>query len=178
MGPLGVVAAEASSQYPSAPFFATSARDNSLLTSWYTSTGNCASAPSCTMGPASFSYTFPALQPIARLAVRGLRDQYRGTWDFVRARFELLDAPGGTPVFVGSFAFPAPERDYDVFLPKPISARVVRFVAEEDLSMSPGLSEIEVFSPDGQGPVPGPDGGAATPDAGTDAAPTDAAPPG
>ncbi len=171
---LGDVMGAASSQYASMPFFASSARDNDLRTSWYTATGNCASGPSCTLGPPTFSFTFPALQPIARLAVRGLRDQYRGTWDYLRARFELLDAPDGTPVFVGSFAFPAPERDYDVILTKPISARVVRLVAEEDLSTGPGLAEIEVFPPEGQGLVPAPDGGAPA-DGGPDASPPDGA---
>jgi hypothetical protein len=165
---LGEVIAEASSQYPSVAYFATSARDNNLLTAWYAATGNCALGPSCPLGPPAFTFTFPAVQPIARLAVRGLRDQYRGTWDYTRARFELLEAPGGAPVFVGSFVFPAPERDYDVFLPRPIGARIVRFVAEEDQSTGPGLSEIQVFPPEGQGLVVPPDAGvpdAAAPDA-------------
>jgi hypothetical protein len=149
--------AMASSQFPSTPLFATSAIDNDLLTAWYTATGNCVDAPACPLGPASFTLTFQTLQPIARIAVRGLRDQYRGTWDYLRARFELLDAPDAPPLFAGSFVFPAPERDHDLFLSRPIAARIVRFVAEQDLSTGPGLSEIELFAPGGLAP----DGGVA-----------------
>jgi hypothetical protein len=157
---LGGVTRAASSEYPSMPFFATSVSDNNLLTSWYTATGNCVLAATCNMGPPTFTFTFPTAQPIARIAMRGLRDQYRGSWDYLRGRFELLDTPDGMPLFVGSFQFPTPERDYDVFFTKAISARIVRFVGEQDQNTGPGLSEIELFPPPGTPLPPFPDAGA------------------
>jgi hypothetical protein len=153
------VARQASSEYLSAQFAAAGATDNNLLTAWYTATGNCVVAPTCTMGPPTFTITLPQPLPIERLAVRGLRDQYRGTWDYVRARFELLDALDQPPLYVGSFQIPLPDRDYDVFFTRAVSARIVRLVAEQDQNTGPGLSEIEVFAPADQ-PLPAiPDGG-------------------
>jgi hypothetical protein len=169
------VARQASSEYPSAVYTSAAATDNNLLSAWYTNTGNCVLAPTCTAGPPSYTLTLPSPQPIAHIAVRGLRDQYRGSWDYLRARFELLDAPDGPPLYVGSFLFPAPERDYDVFFGPAITARIVRMVAEQDQNTGPGLSEIELFAPPGTPPPPlAPDAGA--PDAPAPAdAPVDSA---
>lgn len=137
--------ASSSSEYNTTNWSTKSGADNELRTSWFTARGDCASLPTCTKKP-FYQVTFAQPQSVGRIAIRGNRE-YESGYDFLRARFEILDAAGGV-LWGETYDLPAPDRDLDVFLPAPVlGASSVRFSSESDQSDEPGFSELEVFGP-------------------------------
>jgi hypothetical protein len=121
--------------------------DNDLFTSWFPLSGHCVSAgpATCTQVP-FYLITFPGPQTVGRIALRGNRE-YTSGYDFLRARFDLLDA-AGVVLWTGSHELPEPDRDLDVKLPTPqANVTSVRFTSERDESEDPGFGELEVFGP-------------------------------
>jgi hypothetical protein len=118
--------------------------DNLLSTSYFTAIGDCATLASCTTVP-WVQITFAEEQAVARIAMRGNRE-YASGYDFIRGRFSLLDATN-TPIWQAVYDLPLPDRDLDITLPTPITARAVQFESVEDESSEPGFGELEVFGP-------------------------------
>jgi hypothetical protein len=99
---------------------------------------------SCTTVP-YFLITLAEDQAVARIAMRGNRE-YASGYDFIRGTFQLLDASGDA-VWEGTYDLPAPDRDLDITLPDPVTARALRFESLEDESSEPGFAELELFGP-------------------------------
>lgn len=121
--------------------------DNDLATSWFAAAGNCVSlGPPACRAPPWFLISFAAPQAVGRLAIRGNREYLLG-YGFLRGRFEVLDAIGGT-LWAASLDLSAAGRDFDLVLPVAIpGASSVRFTGETDESASPGFAELQVFGP-------------------------------
>lgn len=135
---------EASSEYNTTNWSKASGADNLLATSYFTAVGDCATLTSCTTVP-FYEITLAEDQEIGRIAMRGNRE-YASGYDFIRGKFLLLDAAGDT-VWEGTYDLPAPDRDLDITLPDPVTARALRFESIEDESSEPGFSELELFGP-------------------------------
>jgi hypothetical protein len=138
---------ESSSEYNVSPanWSRASGADNLLATSFFTANYDCASQPTCTMIP-WFQVTFASAQAVGRIAMRGNRE-YASGYDFLRGKFEVLDAAGGV-LWEGDYDLPAPDRDLDLTFSTAIAgARSVRFTSIMDESVEPGFAELEVFGP-------------------------------
>jgi hypothetical protein len=133
-----------SSQYNDAQWSRASGADNLLATSFFTAIGDCATLESCTIDP-FFTITLAADHAINRIAMRGNRE-YASGYDFIRGRFLLLDANSAV-LWQGDYDLPPPDRDLDITLPTPITARALRFESLADESSEPGFAELELFGP-------------------------------
>jgi hypothetical protein len=118
--------------------------DNDLATSWFAAMNNNAASRVSCLGPPFYIVAFAAPQSIAHIALRGNRE-YPNGYDFLRGRFEILDAAGAS-LYVTSVDLPNPDRDYDLFLAKPASASAVRFISEQDEGIDPGFADLEIFA--------------------------------
>jgi hypothetical protein len=138
---LAGVTAQASSEYSSS-WVKERGVDNDLSTSWFSKNGDCATSTSCTTVP-WISVTFPSVQSVSRIAIRGNRE-YASGYDFLRARIDVVGSAGA--LWTGSYDLPNPDRDLDIILPAPVpGVTSVKFTSLADESSEPGLSEIEVF---------------------------------
>ena len=136
------VTIEASTEF-SASWPKAQGADNDLASSWFSAVGDCATSTSCTTVP-WFTVTFPTVQTVSRIAMRGNRE-YASGYDYIRGRFDIL-AVGGATLWTGSFSLPEPDRDLDIILPTPIAgAAKVRFTSLQDESSEPGFAELEIF---------------------------------
>lgn len=134
---------DSSTQYNDSNWGRASGADNKLATSFFTANGDCATDAGCTTVP-WYRISFAGGQEVARIAMRGNRE-YASGYDFVRGRFEVLDASDAV-LWKGTYDLPPPDRDLDIVLPRPVSGvRAVKFTSLEDESTEPGFSELEVF---------------------------------
>jgi hypothetical protein len=133
-----------SSEYNTAQWSRVSGADNQLRTSFFTMVGDCATNTSCTLVP-FYEITLAADQEIGRIAMRGNRE-YASGYDFIRGRFKLLNASDDV-LWEGDYDLPAPDRDLDITLPEPVTARALRFESLVDEGVDPGFAELELFEP-------------------------------
>jgi hypothetical protein len=135
---------DASSEFNTSNWSKVSGADNLLATSFFTAVGDCATVTTCTTVP-FYSITLAEDQEVGRIAMRGNRE-YASGYDFIRGTFQLLDAAGDV-VWEGDYDLPAPDRDLDITLAEPVTARALRFESLEDESVEPGFAELELFGP-------------------------------
>ena len=120
--------------------------DGNTFTSWRTANGDAAN-----------NRTVPFIEVefiddvnVAQVRVLGNRSN-PGSFDFLAGIFQAFDSAGNEVFNSGELSLPAPSRDLSVPIDLDDISRV-RFTSTDDVSRTPGLSEIQVISrPGGAG---------------------------